>query len=95
MLIIKEIYSQGNTVDANTELHLNDQQQQLASWITHAATSAISSNVQKTFSYFNMSVPLSISSALASGLTTQITNSKTSLNSVKNANIVSQNDASK
>ncbi|CAF0726830.1 unnamed protein product [Brachionus calyciflorus] len=80
LLIIKEIYGQGDTTDTNTELFLNNEQQQSASWLTQAAASAISTNVQKTFSYFNMSVPQSISSVLASNITSTITKPIVSLN---------------
>lgn len=80
MLITKEIYKQGNTTDASSELYLTDFQKQSASWLTQAATSTINSNLQKTFSYFNMSVPQSITSVLTSNITSTITKPISSLN---------------
>lgn len=80
LLITKEIYKQGNTKDASSELCLVDTQKQSASWLTQAATSTINSNLQKTFSYFNMSVPQSITSVLTSNITSTITKPISSLN---------------
>ena len=72
LLIIKELYEVENMVDANTELLLTEQQQIQSSWLTQAATSAISSNVQKTFSYFNIGLPQSLTSVLTSTLTSSL-----------------------
>ncbi|RNA25641.1 phospholipase DDHD2 isoform X1 [Brachionus plicatilis] len=85
LLITKEIYKQGNTMDANSELYLTDYQKQSAGWLTQAATSTINTNLQKTFSYFNMSVPQSITSVLTSSITSTITKPISSLNSTDKA----------
>lgn len=65
---MKEVFGNGNSVDSNTELQLTEQQQQQSSWFTQSATAAISANVQKTFSYFSMGFPQSLTSALNSTL---------------------------
>jgi hypothetical protein len=58
--------------DSNIELQLSDNQQQQSSWLTQTAASTISSNVQKTFSYFNIGIPQSISSVLSGQTSTSI-----------------------
>ena len=68
LLITKEIYDLEHTTDANTELVLSDEQKQQTSWLTNAAAASISSNVQKTFSYFNIGMPQSLTSALSATL---------------------------
>ena len=68
LLITKELYEQEHTTDANTELLLSDEQKQQSSWLTNAAAASISSNVQKTFSYFNIGMPQSLTSALSATL---------------------------
>lgn len=60
LLLVKEVYGVGNTIDVNTELHLTEQQQQMSSWFTQAAVAALPANIsaltQKSFtSYFNFS----------------------------------------
>ena len=65
LLIVKEMYGCGNTVDSNTELQLTEQQQQQqSSWFVQAASSAFSTNVQKTISYFSTGFPQSLTSVL-------------------------------
>ncbi len=65
LLILKEIYNVNNLSDSDIEFQLTEQQQQQTSWLTQAAASTLSSNMQKTFSYFNIGLPQSISSVLA------------------------------
>jgi hypothetical protein len=73
LLIAKEIYELDHgMVDSNTELHLTEEQKQQSSWLTNAAASTISSNVQKTFSYFNIGMPSSLTSALSATLANSI-----------------------
>ena len=73
LLIAKEIYDLDHgMVDSNTELHLTEEQKQQSSWLTNAAASTISSNVQKTFSYFNIGMPSSLTSALSATLANSI-----------------------
>lgn len=94
LLLVKEIYGVGNTVDSNTELNLTDQQQQLSSWFTQAATSTLSANVQKTFSYFNLSMPASLASALQQpSTTTQTSTNVNPTGAETQSNQVSSNSA--
>ena len=73
LLIIKELYEQDHTlVDANTELNLTEDQKQQSSWLTNAAAASISTNVQKTFSYFNIGMPTSLTSALSATIANSI-----------------------
>lgn len=73
LLISKEIYDLDHgMVDSNTEMHLTEEQKQQSSWLTNAAASTISSNVQKTFSYFNIGMPSSLTSALSATLANSI-----------------------
>lgn len=79
LLIAKEIYELDHgMVDSNTEMHLTEEQKQQSSWLTNAAASTISSNVQKTFSYFNIGMPSSLTSALSATLANSINPSKKS-----------------
>ncbi len=58
--MLKEIYNLQETNDE--EITLNEQQQ--SSWLAQTAAATISSNVQKTFSYFNIGLPQTLSSVL-------------------------------
>lgn len=66
LLIIKQVYGYEDTLDSNVELNLTENQQQQTSWLTQMATQAISSNVQKTFSYFQMGLSQSLTNVLPS-----------------------------
>jgi hypothetical protein len=61
LLLVKEIYNVGDTIDINTEVQLTTQQQQVSGWFTQAATSSLSSNVQK---FFNINLPYGLSSIM-------------------------------
>jgi len=66
LLIVKQLYGCEDMADANVDLSLSESQQQATSWLTQVATQAISSNVQKTFSYFQFGIP-SLTNVLPSG----------------------------
>ncbi len=66
LLIVKQLYGCQDMADANVDLSLSESQQQATSWLTQVATQAISSNVQKTFSYFQFGIP-SLTNVLPSG----------------------------
>jgi len=57
LLIVKQLYGCEDMTDTNSEPILSENQQQATSWITQVATQALSSNVQKTFSYFQFGIP--------------------------------------
>ncbi len=66
LLIVKQLYGCEDMADANVDLSLSESQQQATSWLTQVATQALSSNVQKTFSYFQFGIP-SLTNVLPSG----------------------------
>ena len=68
LIIIKEVFGLEYISDSNIEMQLSDQQRQQSSWLTQAAATAISTNVQRTFSFFNIGLPQSITSALTSSI---------------------------
>lgn len=69
LLIVKQLYGQEDKDidDANVELNpLTESQRQATSWFTQVAAQAMSSNVQKTISYFQSGLSQSLASALPS-----------------------------
>lgn len=64
-MIIKQIYGYENIVDANVEIKMTESShQQRSSWLTQAATQAISQKVQETISYFQLGLPQSLTNVL-------------------------------
>jgi hypothetical protein len=82
-LIIKEIYGLSNTIDANTELQLSETY--ASNWLVQNA-STISNNVQKTLSYFSLSLPQSITNVLPSTGTSILYSNNTVTTKTENNN---------
>lgn len=90
LLLVKEVYGVGNSTDLNIETNLTEQQQQMSSWLTQAAVSALPANMQKTLtSYFNftsMMPNLNLTSINNRSQNTQSSAASTSTTSENNTN---------
>lgn len=94
LLLVKEVYGVGNTTDANTELNLTEQQQQMSSWFTQAAVSALPLSMQKSFtSYFNIaSMMPNLTSVINRTPNVQSTASTSASSNANNANDTANNN---
>jgi hypothetical protein len=74
LLITKELYNLDLTLgDSCTQMQLsNDERKRQSSWLANAAAESISTNVQKTFSFFNIGMPASLTNALSETLASSI-----------------------